>query len=281
MEGQDGAIDRVGMQGISIIHPVHESGNMIRPFVHALKLALATKGELEIIDVRTEQEAMEHLGVRSYLERWGVLQPGSRRSDVAEAGIRVKKVVREGNKKQEILKRLRRHHHDILVIGTGKTDNGIFPFNRNLAEYLAEYFHQTTLFIPCDVQGFIAEASGRVDLATIILPVCGRDEFFRPSLNTIRRLMTFFPEIRPHLVAVHTGTSFPPVDRGACAELPWSEELYSETIVDSILNAAKKHKADLILMATNGRDTLAQKISGSNTEQVLRNAPCPVLSVAV
>jgi nucleotide-binding universal stress UspA family protein len=47
----------------------------------------------------------------------------------------------------------------------------------------------------------------------------------------------------------------------------------------SIVELAKKEEVDLIIMATQGRGGLSRMILGSVTEQVIRNAPCPVLAI--
>jgi len=56
-----------------------------------------------------------------------------------------------------------------------------------------------------------------------------------------------------------------------------------ETLVgvpfDRILEAAKRHAADLIVMGTHGRSGLSRVFAGSVAESVLRKAPCPVLIV--
>ncbi len=46
-----------------------------------------------------------------------------------------------------------------------------------------------------------------------------------------------------------------------------------------ILRAAKRHRADLIVMATHGRKGLRRLVLGSVAEKVVREAPCPVLTV--
>lgn len=45
-----------------------------------------------------------------------------------------------------------------------------------------------------------------------------------------------------------------------------------------IVDAAKKLKADLIIMSTHGRTGLAHVFMGSVAERVVRSAPCPVLT---
>jgi nucleotide-binding universal stress UspA family protein len=49
----------------------------------------------------------------------------------------------------------------------------------------------------------------------------------------------------------------------------------------TIVAAAQKQKADLIIMATHGRTGLSHLLMGSVTEKVVRSAGCPVLTVRV
>jgi nucleotide-binding universal stress UspA family protein len=47
----------------------------------------------------------------------------------------------------------------------------------------------------------------------------------------------------------------------------------------NIIDEAEKQGSDLIVMSTHGRTGLAHVLMGSVTEQVVRNAACPVFSV--
>jgi nucleotide-binding universal stress UspA family protein len=47
----------------------------------------------------------------------------------------------------------------------------------------------------------------------------------------------------------------------------------------NILEEAEKEGSDLIVMSTHGRTGLAHMLMGSVTEQVVRNACCPVFSI--
>lgn len=49
--------------------------------------------------------------------------------------------------------------------------------------------------------------------------------------------------------------------------------------VDAILHTIKERKVDLLVMGTKGDSGLANKILGSNTAKVMRNAKCPVLAI--
>jgi len=48
---------------------------------------------------------------------------------------------------------------------------------------------------------------------------------------------------------------------------------------ETIVNYAKEHPIDLVVMGTHGRKALAHLLMGSVAERVVRTAPCPVLTV--
>ena len=48
---------------------------------------------------------------------------------------------------------------------------------------------------------------------------------------------------------------------------------------ESIVEEAKKHATDLIVISTHGTTALAYIVKGSVTKKLIRNAPCPVLSI--
>ena len=48
---------------------------------------------------------------------------------------------------------------------------------------------------------------------------------------------------------------------------------------ESIVEEAKKHATDLIVISTHGTTALAHIVKGSVTKKLIRNAPCPVLSI--
>jgi nucleotide-binding universal stress UspA family protein len=48
---------------------------------------------------------------------------------------------------------------------------------------------------------------------------------------------------------------------------------------EGILGTATVAKTDLIVMSTQGHDSLGDRIRGSLTERIVRMAPCPVLAL--
>jgi nucleotide-binding universal stress UspA family protein len=53
--------------------------------------------------------------------------------------------------------------------------------------------------------------------------------------------------------------------------------MQSDLVAASIMAAAKKHKCDLIVMASHGRKGIKRILLGSETQQVLTHSAIPVL----
>ncbi|NOX64099.1 MAG: universal stress protein [Chloroflexi bacterium] len=58
-----------------------------------------------------------------------------------------------------------------------------------------------------------------------------------------------------------------------------AEALENENVAVAIVEYAREHDIDLIVMSTHGRGGLSRLVFGSVAEGVLRQAPCPVLLV--
>jgi nucleotide-binding universal stress UspA family protein len=265
----------------TVIHPIHGKDNLLPPFMHALSLAYALKGELEIIDVRGKGNRKTDLSIRTVFERWGKLPINSKREEVEKTlNIRIKKIIKDGGPKKEIAKRLKRHEHDILVAGLHEHKGLGHLFGQDLIEYLVQYFRQTTLYVPVSTKPFVDKDTGNIVLNRIIIPVAD-DPKPDLSFQMLHRLLKVTPGLTPEVTGVHVGDAFPLVSAMFLEDISWQEVVKQEGIAQSITEVAREKGADLIIMATNGRDTFAQKITGSITEQVLKDTPCPVLAVAV
>ncbi len=65
------------------------------------------------------------------------------------------------------------------------------------------------------------------------------------------------------------------------AQVPWTAEVVFGPPYVAITDAASRHQADLIVVATHGRTGLPHLLLGSVAERVARTADCPVLTVRV
>ena len=67
------------------------------------------------------------------------------------------------------------------------------------------------------------------------------------------------------------------VKKGHARDVKVSTVLGQGTVAEAIIKAAKKHKSDLIVMASHGRKGMARVLLGSETLAVLTHSQIPVL----
>ena len=107
----------------SIFHPSDFSESSEVAFAHALKIALLTHADLNILHVREApgETWADFPGVRQMLERWQVLPPGSPRSAVPALGIDVRKVLsKESDPVAASLRYIERKPTDLIVLATSQ-----------------------------------------------------------------------------------------------------------------------------------------------------------------
>lgn len=117
--------------------------------------------------------------------------------------------------------------------------------------------------LPFPVAAFLARAFGAEVIGLHVVPSV--------TLATLSGV----PEARPLVIPseAHLWSFFQADFEG----LPLTAQVHSGPVWERIVNVARVEKADLIVMSTRGHDSLADRILGSNTERVVRHAPCPVL----
>jgi len=110
----------------------------------------------------------------------------------------------------------------------------------------------------------------------VVYYVVWGDEFLRYELSHLQSplLAPVLRKHRAHLNAFldrHFSSILPLVELRPEVELGIPEE--------NIVAKAQREGADLIVISTHGRTGLSHMMTGSVTENVIRRAPCPVLSI--
>jgi len=62
-------------------------------------------------------------------------------------------------------------------------------------------------------------------------------------------------------------------------DVPVDAEVLTGDAVEAVISYARDVNADLIIMATHGRGGISHMLMGSVAEQIVRKAPCPVLTL--
>ncbi len=94
--------------------------------------------------------------------------------------------------------------------------------------------------------------------ASMAMPLPDQEELIQESLAYLNRIAE---KLRQEGVRVRTDA----VER--------------DMVPDAIVDYAREHDIDLIVMTTHGRSGISRLIFGSVAESVVRDAPCPVLLV--
>lgn len=268
-----------------IVHPTDFSALSMNAFVHALKLSLAGRCRLYIVHIadaadRHEWHSFPH--VRQTLTRWGLLAPNASPAEIGpRLGVDIAKVeITQGDPADRIARFLAGHPAEMMVLSTHGRSGLPRWVKPSVAEAMARRSHMQTLFIPEGCKGFVDPGTGVLSLDHVLLPVDHKPAPLAAIQKTqeLCRLLGAAPRFH----VLHVGTQAPV----ASISTPQHRqpvtvpiELRQGNVVEAILGAAMEKRADLLAMATAGRHGLLDALRGSTTEQVLREASCPVLAI--
>ena len=269
----------------SVLHPTDFSEGSTVAFHHAIKAALLSKSELTLLNVSPDGTSQwdDFPGVRETLERWQLLPKGSPRSAVAELGIEARKVVaRESDPVEAVLRYLERYPADLIVLATHQRENRLRWLDKSVAEPVARKAAQMTLFIPGINEGFVSADDGSVLLKNVLIPVAPTPRP-QPALEAAARLVQKFKCQQGTFTLFHVGQpDTMPAFR--CPEVPgweWKKEVRSGEVIQTIAHAAKDVGAELIVMATDGRNGFLDGLRGSHSERLLRHGAAPLITIPV
>jgi nucleotide-binding universal stress UspA family protein len=262
----------------AIAHPTDFTPEGEAAFLHSLRLAIAHRCRLDLLHVRTPSaddsfDSFPH--VREPLIRWGMLGAGATVEDIhSTLGVKVHKVeIRHHDTVAGLVNFMIEHRPDVLVMAT----HGRQGLNRwllgSVSEDMAQHSHLPTLLIGPEATPFVDAATGALSLNNILVPVT-----LKPPPG---RAMLMLDHLTAGLGAarhfVHVGNEDLTLLDPDGVSLP--VERRDGPVVDALLHEARSKDVDLIAMATAGHDGFLDVLRGNTTEQVLRQAPCPVLAL--
>jgi nucleotide-binding universal stress UspA family protein len=269
----------------SILHPTDFSEGSMRAFAHALAIALFRHAKLTLLHVseNASDEDWQHFPpVRQVLERWGLLAPGSKQADVFERlAVKVRKVLLASDDPAEAISTwLVDHPSDLLVLSTEQRGGLPGWLQGSVATKLARSAAVRALFVPAGCRGFVSAEDGELSLRRILVPVDHAPDP-APALEIASRAAASLGVAPVAIRALHAGEKLPKLELADDDAWRLESKLVGGDPVDAILGAAREWPADLVMMATDGRDGPLDVFRGSHTERVAREVPCPLLSIPV
>lgn len=230
----------------AIVHTTDLTGDDVAAFHHAAALAAASGARLVTIHGNAASaEAGRLPDAAALAARWG-------------RAIEQQRICHEccDEVADTVVDAIRKVDPQLVVAGTHARHGLAALFAGSIAEAIARNLAVPTLVVPNHVRGFVDPASGGLDLRRILVPT-GTDDEAERGLQAARALVA--------LAGARTIIEHLHVSRGR--------------IVDAIIKEARAGHACAIVMATHGHDGLVDALTGSHTEQVVRDAGCPVLAV--
>ena len=269
----------IGEPPKSIVHPTDLSFAVQEAFAHALRIAVATQGELHLLHIEDSEEddpdnwnRFPH--VREMLARWGMIDPGASRAETSEKlGVRfIKANVESESPVYGVAAYVKRHLCDLIVLMTHNRSVLERWLEDSIAEGAVRETRTPALFLREDQKGFVDRETGEVSLNTVLMPV----EASVPPLDAFRHVADFAHAMNPacDVMLLHVGTDLPIFD-GLLPHI----ELRQGPVIETILTYAQEIGADLIAMPTLGRRGLFDAVRGTTTERVMHEAPCPVYAI--
>lgn len=270
-----------------VFHPSDFTRGSEAAFCHALRIAVAVRGRLEIFHAEASREGTRWVDFPSaidYLRRWKMIPPEGGRDAAAELGLYLKKIQADGTDAgAEITRYLDGHRADLIVLSTHQRKGLARWMHQAVAEPVARAAGAMSLFVPRCTRGFISPATGRAHLSSILIPI-DRHPAPQRAVDAICTLA--------HLLCGDEPVSFTLLYAGHPDEMPrvrfperatWQiiEHCAAGKPGESILDAVEEFAADVIVMATQGERGFLGALRGSTTEKIIRAAPCPVLAVPV
>jgi nucleotide-binding universal stress UspA family protein len=266
----------------SIFHPSDFSAGSEVAFMHALRIALSTRSTLSVLhaDSSNQSNWSDFPGVRSTLERWRLLPPGSPKSAVVDLGIDVVKVLApERNPVRASLNFLSRHRADLIVVAIHQYEGHMRWLAKRVGEPVARAAGETTLFIPYGIEGFVSGADGSLSLESILVPIASAPRA-QPAVDAVARLIQGFQLPAGTVTLLHVGAvADAPVVTVPDNGWTWSRLTVDGEPAEAIVRTAGEIGADLIVMTSRGPDGFLDGLRGSTSERVLRRTPCPVANV--
>ena len=191
-------------------------------------------------------------------------------------------VANESEPVEAVVRYLQKHPADLIVLSTSQRGGRIPWLGKSVSEPVMRKAAEMTLLIPGDGEGFVSAQDGSVKLNNILIPIAPtpRPE---PALNAAARFVEKLNATSGTFMVLHIGTSntmpavrFPEVDGWS-----WKKELRSGEVIDGIVKTAKEFKADLIVLATDGRNGFLDGVRGSHSERILRYGVAPLLTIPI
>jgi len=204
--------------------------------------------------------------------------------DIVPDSVPLETLVLSGRSYKVIIEEAEREHYDLIVIAT----HGLTGISSQILGSTAERVVRFSRIPVLSLRD--SDPSRKVKISRVLCPTD-----FSPSANiALTYALSLAHELHAKLYVQHISELESGADERDVMQVKpnldeyyeKAEEVNAEFIFDrdiepsnSIIRFAEDREIDLIVMSTHGRKGLRRVYIGNNTAEVVRQAPCPVLTV--
>jgi nucleotide-binding universal stress UspA family protein len=268
---------------LKVFHPSDFTAEEEVAFAHALRLAVAVRGELSIVHVGNTDDSIhwEYFPrVRPTLVKWGMVEAHKEAKGMATLGFTAHKVQLAGKQGMgSLLAYMAEHLPDLAVMAAHQRHGLSHLKNPSHAVPISENSGTTALFIPQHVPGFVSTETGDVSLRRVLIPI-DVEPRPQPAVDIVVAIADAL-ECRLDITLLFVGD----IDHMPAVHIPqrpgWTVKKRAESgdTVSTILNVAAKEQADLIAMCSPGKCSLVDAFVGTKLERILNDTNCPLIGV--
>ncbi len=259
-----------------ILHLNSLSDSDNEAFNHALSFALQFRSNLSILHVdpvsNKDHPWEQYPGVRDQLIAWQRLPPGAEKEEVYDKlGVAVRKLdLKNDDPVSAAIKYVRRKETELIVLSNGGRQGISRWISPSISEPVARSNNVPCLFVPEKCQGIVEKNSGEISVNRILIPI-DHEPDYSPAVSMATSLARELGLEEPEITFLHVGEKLKEFATSITVEYEMGRA--QDVICERAQNA------DLVLMVTAGHTSFLDALIGSTTEQVVRMAPCPVLTI--
>lgn len=272
----------------SIVLPTDLAAGSEQVFAHGLAIALHSKARLHLLHVHTPDQGARYWNqlpsVRQLLMRWKRLGPESGPDEIQALGVRVLLDDLSGSDPaREVADELQNLRPDLLVLGTHRRKGLDKLLHGSVAERIFRASQLPTLFLGLDDPGWVDRETGWTHPRRVVVPT-GQDFTPDRALDLAAGWLPLLGRGPYELTLVHAGArpAAPPPrpPEGFVGRVRQVSHNVGDLIAAVLAEIELEH-ADLVVMATHGRDSWLDDLVGSKTEQLVRWTRAPALVLPV
>lgn len=268
---------------LTIVHTTNLQDEERGAFTHAVALALQSRSKLVSLHANDDEAAEARMPrAVELLVRWKALPSGAAAGDERKLGMLHERILDNCcDDPVDTLVRAVKNAQPQLVVGATSGREGLArTMIGSVAEAVALHVGVPVLLMPIDCRGFVSEETGRSTLRRILVAAGDSAAAETGALHALWLAdLLGASDVEIELLHVEDGAAAPNPRLPERESAHFHMEQAEGPIEQALLQRAQTLRADVIVMATRGHDSLRDVLFGSHAERVLRRAQCPVLCV--